>query len=234
MATQVLLCGAGQAGSGLGFLASARVLARLNAVSCRVFPLPPALARGQGFKGDPGVQPPAGGGDSVLAGVSGAPVRAERRDPDELTGVATAVGASGCGTAAGSCEDVPAGAGRTDLPPAAEGGDQGEPAAPETPGAASGVGAAAAPAEGLGKVLRGQLLMRLSWSGASGMEVDMSVCPPRLDVGVQPALSCAAACRRCRRCTWEAGVCVTAAACRDCPPVTASPSTSVTCVRRST
>lgn len=44
---QVLLCGTEDGRSGLGFQASARVLARLNAVSRRLFPLPPALAAAQ-------------------------------------------------------------------------------------------------------------------------------------------------------------------------------------------
>ena len=183
---QVLLCGAGQAGSELGFLASARVLARLNAVSGRVFPLPPALARvqGQGSRGgSPGAQPPAERMGPATASAGGAPAHGEGRDLGEATGSIMAAAAPGCGGAAGSCEGVRAGAGRTEGSPKAERGNDGEPAGPDTPLAAS------APAKAMGKVLCGRLLMRLCWSGAAGMEVDTSECPTRLNVGVQPASS---------------------------------------------
>lgn len=179
---QVLLCGTGQAGSELGFLASARVLARLNAVSGRVFPLPPALARGQGPSSrNPGEQPPAECRGPATAGAGGVPARGVGRNRGEATGSTMATAAPGCGGGADSCEGARAGAGRTEGPPAAGRGTGGKPAGPDTPGAAS------APAKAVGKVLCGRLLMRLCWSGAAGMEVDTSECPARLDVGAQRA-----------------------------------------------
>ena len=187
LGVQVLLCGAGQAGSGLGFLASARVLARLNAVSGRVFPLPPALARNQGSRGQgsrggsPGAQPPAERRGPATTSAGGAPAHGEGRNLGEATGSTMAAAAPGRGGAAGSCGGMRAGAERTEGSPAAERGNDGEPAGPDTPGAAS------APAKAMGKVLCGQLLMRLCWSGAAGMEVYTSECPMRLDVGAQPA-----------------------------------------------
>lgn len=195
---QVLLCGAGQAGAELGFLASARLLARLNAVSGRMFPLPPTLAMGQGLKGQvfkgqdsrggsPSAQLPAECGGPAVAGAGGAPAHGEGRNLGEAAGLAMAPAAPGCGGAAGSCEGARAGPGRTEGPPAAQRRVDEEPTGPDIPDVGSGGGAAAAPAKALGKVLCGRLLMRLCWSGAAGLEVDTSECPTRLDVGVQPA-----------------------------------------------
>lgn len=186
MAMQVLLCGAG---SELGFLASARVLARLNAVSCRLFPLPPALARGQGSRGgSPGEQPPADLRGPAVAGASCALVGAKGRDFGESAMSAMAFEPVNNGIAGVSCEDMWAGAGHSEGPLSVDMGDLGGPAGCDTPGAASGAAAAAAPAVGMGKVLSGRLLMRLCWSGAAGMEVDTSECASRLDVGAQPVL----------------------------------------------
>ena len=65
---QVLLCGAEGGRPGLGFQASARVLARLNAVSRRLFPLPPALAAAQDRTGPQTADENVDGAEVTAAG----------------------------------------------------------------------------------------------------------------------------------------------------------------------
>jgi hypothetical protein len=178
---QVLLCGAGSEQPGLGFLASARLLARLNAVSRRVFPLPPALALRQAQAGSGVGSKPESAHDA--AGRPRAGASEDAREPGRASHDASERPLGDGERARGAAAAEPASAHAPGTAPAMQ-----LPAGGPRRGAGPAVGAGAGRAGGgAAKVVHGALLMRLAWSGARGMEVDTCDVPAGLDVGALPA-----------------------------------------------
>ncbi len=179
---QVLLCGGRSGQPGLGFLASARLLARLNAVSRRVFPLPPALALRQAPAG-----PAVGSNLGTTHVAAGRPCAGAAKDAREPGSASRGAPERALGDGERARGAAPADLAPAHAPAAAPAAQSAATSGPGG-GAAAAAGAAARRAGGgPAKVVRGALLMRLAWSGARGMEVDNCDVPAGLDVGALPA-----------------------------------------------